>query len=709
MSLATRCTSCGTAFRVVQDQLKVSEGWVRCGRCDAVFNALEGLFDLGRDAPPGWEEPPAPQRRRRRAACGRPASAARADDARGDPSSDADEGGGRRGRRRRADVGPRRAARRSDRRPSVRPAQARRKRAEAGRPARPARPRRVLRRALRFRPVPRQRVGPRHASWRLPIDRRGRAAARERRRGPIRPARRSARALAELAGAHRARRSPAPLAPLVLALQAAHHYRDTRRGAMAVAAPGARRRGAASRSAASRRRAGSTRCSVESTALTRAAAQDAFVLSVTLRSRSAADARAAVDRPDASPTRTAAWSRAGPSRRATSAPPTCIAPQRRDGAAGPAQRRNGRGRRLHRRDLLSLNPARPHAALILETACPPSSVDRSPSTASPPSAGASPIRSCPNQLHVLNVSFLVPTLRREFGGCAGNIAYNLAALGGEPVVVAAVGADGSDYLARLRSWGATTDHVRSVADAFTAQAFIITDLDNNQITAFHPGAMQWAHETAVPARADIAHRDRRARRPHRHARSRAPARRRQHSVHLRSGPGPADVRRRRAARVRRPRHAGSPSTTTRRRCSPTAPVDRSRRCRARTCAGIVVTLGARGLRGLAAGREDVDPGVAATEVVDPTGCGDAFRAAMLFGLERGWPLADCARLGNRARRAQDRQPRRPESCAGSHVCRTLTGPPLKFSDVEPKSLSWTFVSRRARGGDPGRAPRRVRL
>ncbi len=60
MSLATRCTSCGTAFRVVQDQLKVSEGWVRCGRCDAVFNALEGLFDLGRDAPGEWEEPEEP-------------------------------------------------------------------------------------------------------------------------------------------------------------------------------------------------------------------------------------------------------------------------------------------------------------------------------------------------------------------------------------------------------------------------------------------------------------------------------------------------------------------------------------------------------------------------------------------------------------------------------------------------------------------------
>src|SRR5438045_4350323 len=71
----------------------------------------------------------------------------------------------------------------------------------------------------------------------------------------------------------------------------------------------------------------------------------------------------------------------------------------------------------------------------------------------------------PNQLHVLNVSFLVPTLRREFGGCVGNIAYNLARLGGEPVVVATVGMDGDDYLARLRSWGATTAHVRKIGRA----------------------------------------------------------------------------------------------------------------------------------------------------------------------------------------------------------------------------------------------------
>ncbi|MGZ5893032.1 MAG: carbohydrate kinase family protein, partial [Caldimonas sp.] len=104
----------------------------------------------------------------------------------------------------------------------------------------------------------------------------------------------------------------------------------------------------------------------------------------------------------------------------------------------------------------------------------------------------------PEKLHILNVSFLVPSLRREFGGCAGNIAYNLAALGAETIVVAAVGSDGTDYVERLRGWGVDTGAVRKIDEAFTAQAFIMTDLDNNQITAFHPGAMQSAHEIDIP-------------------------------------------------------------------------------------------------------------------------------------------------------------------------------------------------------------------
>ena len=190
----------------------------------------------------------------------------------------------------------------------------------------------------------------------------------------------------------------------------------------------------------------------------------------------------------------------------------------------------------------------------------------------------------PDQLHILNVSFLVPTLRREFGGCAGNIAYNLAKLGGEPIVLAAIGSDGADYVERLRDLGVVTDHVRVDADAYTAQAFIMTDSDNNQITAFHPGAMQSAHEIAIPARDDLASRDRRARRTGGDAAPRRP-------TWPRPGSRSSSIRAR-ACRCSTapscapssPRPPGSPATTTRRRCCASAPGCRSSRCRARTCA-----------------------------------------------------------------------------------------------------------------------------
>ena len=202
----------------------------------------------------------------------------------------------------------------------------------------------------------------------------------------------------------------------------------------------------------------------------------------------------------------------------------------------------------------------------------------------------------PEQLHILNVSFLVPTLRREFGGCAGNIAYNLAPLGGEPR-----GAGGGRQRRRrlpgaaCSSWGHEHRSRAHVAGSFTAQAFIITDLDNNQITAFHPGAMQSAHEIAVPARSDLAPGDHRARRP----RGDAASTPRQLAaagdpVHLRSRPGPADVRRRRARRVRRAGAPGSRSTTTKPRCSRER-TGRSLEAMSRShLRGIVVTLGAHG-------------------------------------------------------------------------------------------------------------------
>src|SRR5882757_556778 len=97
----------------------------------------------------------------------------------------------------------------------------------------------------------------------------------------------------------------------------------------------------------------------------------------------------------------------------------------------------------------------------------------------------------PDKLHMLNVSFLVPEMRREYGGCAANIAYGLKLLGDEPLPMATAGQDFAPYSERMLSQGINVDHVKVVDGAFTAQAFITTDLDNNQITAFHPGAMQY--------------------------------------------------------------------------------------------------------------------------------------------------------------------------------------------------------------------------
>lgn len=103
----------------------------------------------------------------------------------------------------------------------------------------------------------------------------------------------------------------------------------------------------------------------------------------------------------------------------------------------------------------------------------------------------------PDRLHILNVSFLVPKMRREFGGCSGNIAFNMRLLGAEALPMATVGHDFAPYAKWLDQNGISTRHVKVLSDEFTAQAFITTDLDDNQITAFHPGAMQLAHQNRV--------------------------------------------------------------------------------------------------------------------------------------------------------------------------------------------------------------------
>ncbi|HUP08772.1 MAG TPA: carbohydrate kinase family protein [Caldimonas sp.] len=252
----------------------------------------------------------------------------------------------------------------------------------------------------------------------------------------------------------------------------------------------------------------------------------------------------------------------------------------------------------------------------------------------------------PEQLHILNVSFLVPTLRREFGGCAGNIAYTLCALGGAPRVLAAVGADGDEYLERLRGWGASTALVKRIADTYTAQAIIITDQDNNQITAFHPGAMQSAHETPVPEPGDIriaiVAPDGRAAMLQ-HAEQLAAAR-----IPFIFDPGqglPMFDGRELERFIEQATWVALNDYEARMLCERTGrSLGQLSRSHLR---GVVVTLGAQGCDIWEQGERRHVPGVPARAIVDPTGCGDAFRAALLFGLERGWPLLRCAELGNR--------------------------------------------------------------
>ncbi|MGJ7582498.1 carbohydrate kinase family protein [Variovorax sp. RHLX14] len=251
----------------------------------------------------------------------------------------------------------------------------------------------------------------------------------------------------------------------------------------------------------------------------------------------------------------------------------------------------------------------------------------------------------PDQLHILNVSFLVPALRRDFGGCAGNIAYALNALGGNALPMAAVGSDGAEYIARLRELGIGTEFIRTIDDSYTAQCFITTDLSNNQITAFHPGAMQQAHLTKIEARDDI-----------------------------RIGIVSPDGRDAMLQHAEQFKVAGIPFVFDPGQGLPMFDGDElarfieqadwvtvndyegkmlsdrtgwdnaeiSRRVR-----GLIVTLGAEGCDVWIDGERTHVPAVTPEAIVDPTGCGDAWRGALLFGLEKNWSLADCAALGNK--------------------------------------------------------------
>ncbi len=250
----------------------------------------------------------------------------------------------------------------------------------------------------------------------------------------------------------------------------------------------------------------------------------------------------------------------------------------------------------------------------------------------------------PEQTHTLSVSFQIGQMRREFGGCAGNIAYNLQAIGGAPVIMATLGHDGADYRERLAGLGVEMAGVRTIADQFTAQAFIITDLDDNQITAFHPGAMNESHANRVGDVGDI-------------------------GLGIVAPDGKQGMQEHLAALAA----AGIPALFDPGQGLPLfdgdelrAMIDQSSYLAvndyeaklladrtglsvaelAAKVKALVITRGAQGSTIHAGGIVHEIPAVAAQAVVDPTGCGDAYRAGLLYGIAHGWDWQATGRLAS---------------------------------------------------------------
>ena len=250
----------------------------------------------------------------------------------------------------------------------------------------------------------------------------------------------------------------------------------------------------------------------------------------------------------------------------------------------------------------------------------------------------------PDQIHILNVSFLVPDMRREFGGTGGNIAYNLRLLGESPALMATVGHDFAPYESRLGELGISTRHVRWLDDQFTAQAFIMTDTNDNQITAFHPGAMSYSHFNRV---ADAAYATLAIVSPDgrqgmvEHSRDLATA-----GVPFVFDPGqglplfsgPELLEMMQGARALAVNDYEARVVEQKTGCSP---AELSRRMDA-----VVVTRAAEGSSIFTAGQRIDIPAVPTEAVVDPTGCGDAYRAGLLYGMARGWAWRKCAQLAS---------------------------------------------------------------
>ena len=249
----------------------------------------------------------------------------------------------------------------------------------------------------------------------------------------------------------------------------------------------------------------------------------------------------------------------------------------------------------------------------------------------------------PDSIHSLSVSFFVPSLRKEYGGCAGNIAYNLRLLGGNPVPVGTVGADAADYLAYMADLGIDTSLIRVLPDMYTPQCFITTDLDNNQIASFHPGAMSrsaendlsghqaaWAIVAPDAKEGMFAHAQR---------------------LHAQGIPFVFDLGQ------AMPLFSGDDINTmlgmarvlTANHYEASVVEQRTGRSMSEIAAGldaVIVTHGGDGAVLYADGSTTTIEPIKVDDVVDPTGCGDAHRAGLLYGLTNGWSFADACRLAN---------------------------------------------------------------
>jgi adenosine kinase len=250
----------------------------------------------------------------------------------------------------------------------------------------------------------------------------------------------------------------------------------------------------------------------------------------------------------------------------------------------------------------------------------------------------------PDKLHILNVAFLVPDLRREFGGCAGNIAYNLKLLGGAPLIMATVGDDHAQYAARLDKLGLARAHVREVAGTFTAQAFITTDLDDNQITAFHPGAMNHSHLNHVAdargATLGIVSPDGREGMLQ-HAREFRDA-----GIPFIFDPGQGLPMFNREDLLRFVDLADYVTVNDYEAELLQERTGKNLESLAKAVKALIVTLGAKGSVIHSGGKTFEIPSVKPAAILDPTGCGDAFRAGLLYGISNGLDWAVTGRLAS---------------------------------------------------------------